>query len=121
MRIYKIAAMIMIAWACITVHISPAQASSGTVHANATMILMTGDTDFGGCMVRLDKPADSVLSSCPSPWISFSCTGDFNAKDQAYKMLDLVQMSIALKTKVYVKFTDAQKHNGWCVAKRIDF
>ena len=75
---------------------------------------------FGGCMILVDKVLSSKGLDCPNNWVSFSCFGNFNPKDLAYRKLDQAQMSMALNKTVFVVVDDTKKHNGLCFVKRID-
>ncbi|MEM9003751.1 MAG: hypothetical protein AAGE59_09535 [Cyanobacteria bacterium P01_F01_bin.86] len=94
-------------------------ADVGDVTAKVTRVLHTDDNKFGGCMAHLDVNPATVGLDCRN-WVSFSCTGDFTSKDNAYRMYDLSQMAFAMNKRVKVFINDEQKHNGFCVAERID-
>ena len=75
---------------------------------------------FGGCMIHVDKVLASKGLDCPFNWVSFSCFGNFNSKDLAYRKLDQAQMAMALNKTVFIVVDDTKKHNGYCFVKRID-
>lgn len=83
-------------------------------------ILITSDTQYGGCMARLAVSPRSILPTCGSEWVTFSCSGDFTDVARAYRLLDQAQLAYTLKKKVLVVVDDARKHNGYCFASRID-
>ena len=95
-------------------------AASGYVSSLVTRILATGNANYGGCMAKMAASPRTILSGCGNDWLSFSCTGDFNKKDQAYQMLDLAKMAFAMDKKLAFYFSDTRKHNGYCVATRVD-
>jgi hypothetical protein len=72
---------------------------------------------FGKCMVKIDSY--SPTNDCPAPWISLDCSGDYYSKEDARRMWDSIQMGFALDVNTEIVVTDAEKHNGWCVAKRV--
>jgi hypothetical protein len=77
---------------------------------------------YGGCMAYLANPLSYATPkpNCPSNWVSFSCDGTYAAKDVASMMLDQAQLAYATKRSVYVVVDDAKKHNGYCLATRLD-
>ena len=95
-------------------------AATGVVQGNVDRTLVAGDGRWGGCMVYLDVKINTVLPSCPSNWVSFSCTGNFTTKDAANRMFDSAMMAKALGKSVKVIVDDTKKHNGYCYAWRVD-
>lgn len=79
--------------------------------------LLTDNELFGNCMLR-----STYVSSinCPNKWVSIDCKGSYNSKENARRMWDVVLMTRALESQVYVVVNDAKKHNGYCVAERVD-
>jgi len=98
----------------------PALAASGYVVALVNRVLVTGDETFGGCMAALSVNPQNVLPSCQPWWVSFSCSGDFTDRVRSYRMLDVSELALATGKQVQVFFRDDMKHNGYCVAHRID-
>jgi hypothetical protein len=82
--------------------------------------LLADEGRYGGCMALLDRQISTAGVDCPSRWVSFSCSGDFNARDVALRMFDAAQMSLALDLPVNIVVDDERKHNGYCYANRID-
>ena len=80
-----------------------------------------GNALFGGCMLNLNQSisATTGLSSCAGNWVSLSCSGDFNSRSDASQLLNIAQMAKALEKNIDVRVDDTEKHNGYCVAKRI--
>jgi hypothetical protein len=83
-------------------------------------ILLSGDNLYGGCMARLSKPIASTGLDCPDSWVSFSCTGEFSSKTEAQRLLSGAQLAYVSGNDVLVAVTDSFKHNGYCVAYRLD-
>ena len=97
------------------------------VHATTAMLtgkvvrtLVADNGRWGGCMVFLDVNISTKLPSCPSRWVTFSCSGTFTTKDVASRMLDSAQMAKALGRTVRIQVDDTKKHNGYCYGSRID-
>lgn len=90
------------------------------VNASVVRTLVADEDRFGGCMAKLDKVLASFGLDCPGTWVSFSCSGTFTPKDNAYRMFDSAQMALALGKTVAVQVDDTKKHNGNCYARRID-
>ena len=89
------------------------------VEGTVTDLIITPNTYFGGCMVKVQTETP-IGGNCKNEWISFSCSGDFNTPQHAYKMLDLVQMNMVLKNNIRFYLEDRYQHNGYCVAVRTD-
>ena len=100
---------------------SPVTADTIAVrNAEIVRTLVADAGRFGGCMARLDQDLAALGLSCPSGWVTFSCSGVFTSKDVAYRMFDSALMAFALGYRVTVLVDDAKKHNGYCYADRID-
>lgn len=100
---------------------SNAFARTESVDANVIRVLVSDEERWGGCMILINKSiTDQGLDCGLYPWVSFSCSGDFNTKQAAGNMLDSAKMALALDMKLRLEITDTQKHNGACVAKRVD-
>lgn len=104
----------------ISISSSVIHAATGSINARVIRSLANDGAAFGGCMILLDTSVNTVLPTCPGSWLSLSCTGDFNPKDHANRMYDNAMMAKALNRNIAVYFSDTEKHNGWCVANRID-
>lgn len=83
-------------------------------------VLVTSEDNFGGCMAYFNPDPQTVLPTCGKGFLSFSCSGEFADPERAYKMLTQAQLGMSNGTFVQVDFTDEKKHNGYCVAYRID-
>jgi hypothetical protein len=100
-----------------------AQASwSDSVYVSAKVqrVLVVSDSLYGGCMAMLSVDPASVLPACSPNWVTFSCTGDFTDPIRAYRMLDQAQLALSSDKPVLLQITDAQRHNNYCFAPRID-
>ena len=64
-------------------------------------------------------PTYNSSNSCASGWISFSCSGDFNTKTAASRMLDSANLALVTGKSMMLKLNEAQKHNGYCVANEV--
>lgn len=81
-----------------------------------------GNTNFGGCMARLNKViATETALDCPGAWVTFSCSGDFMSVANASRLLNSAQMADALNLTVSLRIDDSKKHNGYCLAERLQF
>ncbi|MCW8929219.1 MAG: hypothetical protein OQL19_03145 [Gammaproteobacteria bacterium] len=87
--------------------------------ATVEKVLIDG-TNYGGCMVRLDKTLANYGLNCLSRWVTFSCVGTFGNKDIGFKQLDQAQIAMALNKKLNLYVDDLKKHNGYCYGARID-
>ena len=106
----------------LVINMNSLYATRAYVIANIKQTLLSMPDIYGSCMVRVDIPETltSYGVDCPGQWISLSCTGDFHPKDIAYKMFDTAQMSLAIGANVQIEVNDLKKHNGYCVAERMD-
>ena len=99
---------------------APAPAATGYVTAGVTRVLISDDDRWGGCMAELSVDPQTVLSSCGSAWVTFSCSGHFTNSVRAYRMVDAAELALATGKNVTVYFQDDKMHNGYCFANRID-
>lgn len=105
-----------------------AYAVTGTLTTTVVRTLVSNESIYGGCMANLAAAINSATVSPGQPavncgtsgWVSFSCTGTYNSKDLAFYMLDQAQLALSLNKTVSVTVDDTKKHNGYCVATRID-
>lgn len=96
-----------------------ANAAVSKLTAKVDRVLHMSDDTYGGCMAFVSVDPATVGLNCKN-WVSFSCSGDFTSKDNAYRMFDMSQMALALNKNVQVFVNDAKKHNGYCFVERID-
>lgn len=94
-------------------------AAQAYLRADVTRVF-TDELEFGGCMAALSPAPSTSGLSCPDPWVTFSCTGDFNPKSVGAAKLAHAQLALVAGTQVVVKLDDARKHNSYCYATRID-
>lgn len=100
-----------------------AYAQRASIVAHVTQTLITGSSTFGSCMALLDKEIStqaSASNTCPSRWVSFSCSGIYNSKDIAYRKLDIAQKSEVTGHRAIFYIDDLKKHNGFCYAYRVN-
>lgn len=97
----------------------PAYADLATIHAKPVRILVA-DNQFGGCMVQITVDPQSVLPNCGSAWVTLSCDGTFVPKDVSSRMLEQAQLAFALDKHITVFVDDSRRHNGYCLAHRVD-
>ncbi len=91
-------------------------------HSEYTKViqLLTHDTDFGGCMARLKQGFSDVSGGQCGVWVSFSCTNELLSENQSRTMWDAVQVAYVADKSVRIQVDSNKKHNGHCVAKRVD-
>ncbi|MEW6989412.1 hypothetical protein AADZ91_01875 [Colwelliaceae bacterium 6441] len=110
--------LVLVSLICIT---SNAYAAEAKVVGKFIKTLTTKDNLYGGCMAEIDVSVAASGLNCPANgWVTFSCSGDFVSKEEAMRMFDSAQMSLALNKRAVLKVTDLQKHNGFCMVTRID-
>jgi hypothetical protein len=99
--------------------VSPVSADRATVVGKPVRILVS-ESAFGGCMVQLSSDPQSQLPNCGSSWVTLSCDGTYMPKDVSNRLLEQAQMAFALEKGLSVHVDDARRHNGYCLAYRID-
>ena len=98
-----------------------ASATTLQIDAKVTRTLAADEEKFGGCMAWLSvSPAEQGLDCNSGNWVTFSCSGEHVTKSSAQRMFDSAQMAFLMDRDVRVTVDDSRKHNGWCLAERID-
>lgn len=80
--------------------------------------LLTDTVLFGQCMVWMPDAQPTI--NCPARWVSLDCKGDFNSKETSRRLWDAAQLGFATESSILVVINDEKKHNGYCVADRLD-
>ena len=96
---------------------SPVKALESASNIGITRLLTDGEA-FGHCMAMFGKLR--TASGCKNNWLSFDCAGQFVSKEAARRHYEVAQMAIALEKEVVVFYEPTERHNGYCVVKRID-
>jgi hypothetical protein len=89
---------------------------------NATIeqVLVSGTSQYGGCMVRVSPSAATVISGCIE-WLTMSCTGDHTSKSAAQSMLSQAQLAMITGQPAQLQINNQKTHNGvFCFVERID-
>ena len=76
------------------------------------------DQYYGGCMIALDVPINNGWPN--SGWVSLDCQGKYMSKENAERAYGTAVSAIAMNKKVSVYVHNHQKHNNFCVARRVD-
>lgn len=77
---------------------------------------------FGGCMAKVDlNIVNETGLNCKNEWVTFDCTANFITAAESARLLNAAQMADALDLKVNLRLDDSQLHNGYCLAKRVQF
>lgn len=82
--------------------------------------MLTDDTAYGGCMARVSPSPASLGLNCAADYVSFSCTGDFNAKNIGQTKFQAAQLAFVTSKKLYIALDDTKLHNGYCYSNRVD-
>ena len=93
---------------------------TASVRTHVVRTLATTTRHHGGCMAELDISLAETGLDCPGGWIAFSCDGTHAPRASASKMFRDAQLAFGFSWPVLVSLTDHRKHNGHCVADRID-
>ena len=70
-------------------------------------------------MAMLDTTLADADLDCPGRWVTFSCTGEHAAQEDAHRMFDELRLAMASETAVELRVTDERKHDGYCQAIRL--
>jgi len=98
---------------------SSAYAELGQIQGRITRTL--ADSQYGGCMIRLDANIQTVLPNCGKDWISLDCDAEYHTPEQSSAMWDSALLALALDKVVVVWAEDTQLvTQGFCTARRID-
>ena len=99
---------------------SAALSAIGTVSNAKITQLITTETTYGGCMVKLSKPIISAVDNCAAGWVAFSCDGALgNSVPRASAMWESAQLAYALDKTVRVRIDNSKKLNGYCYSDYI--
>ena len=91
-------------------------AESFWVTGNTSRIL-TEAHRYGQCMISIPH---SARAGCKANWISLDCEGKFSAGNTGDRMLNVALVAQNKNTKVAVYINSTKKHDGYCVAERVD-
>jgi hypothetical protein len=76
------------------------------------------DAVYGGCMVHLDV---HLPAPCPaSGWVSLDCDGVYYGAIDGNNKFASVLTALSLDLPIGIYVNDEIKHNGYCVARRVD-
>lgn len=93
---------------------------TANVRTHVVRTLATTTRRHGGCMAELDISLAEAGLNCPGGWVAFSCDGTHAPRADASKMFQDASLAVGFGWPVSVTFTDHRKHNGHCVADRIE-
>lgn len=94
-------------------------AATAGVYAKIIKMVLADKGRYGTCLVKLDANLAASGLNCPGNHVTFSCSGDFQGRDVAWRMYDTAQMAYTLDNTIYVEVDDSRKHNGFCFAPLI--
>ena len=100
----------------------PFQAGADTAffNTNITRVLVTGDDEFGGCMVRPAASMENALDC--RVWATMDCAGALGGtKSEGNRKFDTAQLANIMGKKLGLTITDDKKINGWCFVERVAF
>jgi len=79
-------------------------------------ILIDGSS-YGKCMMQLTV---ALGNNCPGTWVSLDCEGKYLEKGDGDRFLNIATIAQTMDKTVSIKFDNAKKHGGFCVATRLD-
>lgn len=100
-----------------------ADASQGAVvrlRGAEVLALLYDDENFGYCMAKVTPAPASVSSDCKTDWVTFSCSGDYNAKSVGKTKFEQAQLAYIAGKRLDMKLDTTQLHNDFCFATRVD-
>ena len=107
------------AWAVHDGNVEPVDSIAVKVKGSVTKTMVADEGRWGGCMALLDQELADYGLNCPGSWVTFSCSGVYTEKTEAYRMFDQAQMALARKRKIQVYVDDTKKHNDYCFANQV--
>ena len=72
---------------------------------------------YGKCMIQLPV---NIENGCSSSWVSLDCEGKYLDKGDGDRLLNIALIAQNMGKSVSVKIDSTKKHDGYCVATRID-
>lgn len=73
---------------------------------------------YGGCMIQITA---NIGNGCPNGgFVSLDCTNTFYTATDSKNKYALALTAYALEKTVTVVVDNTKKHNGFCVARRVD-
>ena len=83
---------------------------------NITRVLT--DRFYGGCMINLSV---FIENGCPiAGWVSLDCEDKYSPPGTGNRMYAMALTAFSLNKRVSVLVNNTEKHNGYCVARRVD-
>lgn len=101
--------------------IMPASGAIAQGYTNVLRVLAADDTQFGGCMVRLETlPTSDCDGSGGQGWVSLDCKGEYDTKGASQRKMDLATLAMITGRQVQVFIDDTKKGidpaHGFCTA-----
>jgi hypothetical protein len=112
--------LVLICVVAVGVSSATAAAAVQPVNTKVKQVLLHNDGTFGNCAVALTNGPETVLPACRAGWVSLSCDGTYLAKDTSGRFLELTQIALLMNRTMKVYIDDTMRHNGMCVAVRVD-
>jgi len=76
------------------------------------------DKKFGGCMVQLST---GISNGCPANgWVSLDCDATYLQYRAGERHYASALIAASIGKQVSILIDNAQKHDGYCVARRVD-
>ena len=100
---------------------SAVSVNAATIWAVGKISRTLSSPDLGGCTIILAKPV-TIGEGCPenSTAVSLDCEGVFVDKSVAARNYASAVVAASLGKTVSLRINNEQKHNGYCVANRLD-
>ena len=80
--------------------------------------ILTG-TNYGECAIQLAPIPTSTGLSCPNPWVTLDCAGNFAGRAVARSNLDTARTALLTDSKLTLSLDDDRKIGGMCYAYQI--
>ena len=93
-----------------------AQAQAAGFWRTGDITRTLSDRVYGGCMIHLST---KIENGCPaSGWVSLDCVGKYGKNGNQMYASALTALTMGKQVSVYVH--NHEKHNTYCVARRLD-
>ena len=96
-----------------------ANAQTASIEGRVWQVLVSED-NFGGCMITVEGDIQDELPSCKPWWMTLDCNGDYLESRTSEQLLEQARLAYSEKGSVRAYVDDSRRHNGYCLAYRID-
>lgn len=78
-----------------------------------------GNTNYGGCMVRVSPSPNTLWAECDNTYLSLGCDSQFISKSAGTSNLAAAQLAYVSNKTLLITVETTQKHNGFCLGDTV--